>query len=161
MTPSLNCESQEPSWLGYQSPDFHPYKDTHPPSPEVKILKRFHYYQLTLLWRTIKESPCIMTRNNPWSSPSLPMYVLYIHISDIFDKMGEGCGITLKFLLLSDCEESSVTQALHDAWERCIEVGLSPSWMEEKSISNQKSSMSEKVEKSRKQKHDYKVHKYF
>ena len=78
------------------------------------------------------------------------MYELYIHISDIYDKMGEGCGITLKFLLLSDCEESSVTQALHDAWERCIEVGLSPSWMEEKSISNQKSSMSEKVEKSRK-----------
>ena len=66
----------EPSWLGYQSPDFHPYKDALPPSPEVKILKRCHYYQLTLLWGTIKKTPCIMARNNPWTSPC--MYCIFI-----------------------------------------------------------------------------------
>ena len=62
--------------------------------------------------------------------------------------MDEGSGVSLQFLLPSGCDESSVTQALHEAWERCSEAGLSISWLEEKTILKLKSPVSEKVNKS-------------
>ena len=71
---------------------------------------------------------------------------IYANVSEI--KMDEGSGVLLKFLLPSDCDESSVTQALHEAWERCSEAGLSLSWLDEKTILKLKSPMSEKVSKS-------------
>lgn len=61
--------------------------------------------------------------------------------------MDEGGGILLKFLLPYGCDESSVTQALHEAWERCSEAGLSLSWVEEKTILKLKSPLAEKVNK--------------
>ena len=64
------------------------------------------------------------------------------------DKMEEGSGVLLKFLLPSGCDELSVTQALHEAWERCSEAGLSLSWMEEETVLKLKSPVSEKVNKS-------------
>ena len=62
--------------------------------------------------------------------------------------MEEVSGISLKFLLPSGCDESSVTQALHESWERCSEAGLSLSWLEEATVLKLKSPVSEKVNKS-------------
>ena len=62
--------------------------------------------------------------------------------------MEERSGVLLKFLLPSGCDELSVTQALHEAWERCSEAGLSLSWMEEETVLKLKSPVSEKVNKS-------------
>ena len=69
-------------------------------------------------------------------------------VSEKKDKMEEGSGVSLKFLLPSGCDELSVTQALHEAWERCSEAGLSLSWVEEETILKLKSPVSEKVNKS-------------
>ena len=63
--------------------------------------------------------------------------------------MDEGSGVSLKFLLPSGCDESSVSQALHEAWERCSEAGLSLGWVEEKTVLKLKSPMAEKVNKQK------------
>jgi len=59
--------------------------------------------------------------------------------------MEEGSGVSLKFLLPAGCDELSVTQALHEAWERCSEAGLSLSWLEEETMLKLKSPLSKEV----------------
>ena len=62
------------------------------------------------------------------------------------DKMDEGVGVSLVFLLPSGSDQLSVSRGLHEAWERCSEQGFNLRWAEEENILKLRAPIPEQVE---------------
>ena len=62
------------------------------------------------------------------------------------DKMDEGFGVSLVFLLPSGSDQLSVSRGLHEAWERCSEQGFNLRWAEEENILKLRAPIPEQVE---------------
>ena len=62
------------------------------------------------------------------------------------DKMDEGAGVFLVFLLPSGSDQLSVSRGLHEAWERCSEQGCNLRWADEENILKLRAPLPEQVE---------------